>query len=70
MRWLPRNEHNVERVIRVVAGVGLLSLVFVGPQTWLGWFGLVPLVTGLMGSCPLYTLLGINTCPMEDRKPG
>ena len=62
---LPRNEHSVERVVRVALGLGLLSIVFVGPQTPWGWIGLVPLATGLMGSCPLYTLLGWSTCPTK-----
>lgn len=59
---LPRNEHTVERVLRVVAGLVLLSLVFVGPQTYWGLVGIVPLATGLLGSCPLYTLFGVSTC--------
>lgn len=58
----PRNEHSVDRVIRVVVGLALLSLVWIGPQTPWGWVGLVPLVTGLVGSCPLYRLFGISTC--------
>jgi len=66
-KLLPQNEHNVERVLRVLVGAGLLSLVFVGPQTWWGLIGLVPLVTGLAGTCPLYTLLGFSTCPMTQR---
>jgi hypothetical protein len=65
-KLFPRNEAKIERVIRVVAGIGLLSLVFVGPQTPWGWIGVVPLATGLIGSCPLYTLLGISTCPMTE----
>lgn len=66
-KLFPQNEHNVERVVRVLVGAGLLSLVFVGPQTWWGLIGLVPLVTGLAGTCPLYTLLGFSTCPMTQR---
>ena len=62
---LPTNEHNVERVIRVVLGLVLLSLVFVGPQTAWGWLGIVPLATGIIGSCPLYTVFGFSTCPMK-----
>lgn len=58
----PRNEHTADRVIRVLAGAALLSLVWIGPQTAWGWVGLVPLVTGLVGSCPLYRLFGISTC--------
>ncbi len=57
-----KNEGKVDRVLRVVAGAALISLVFVGPQTMWGWVGAVPLVTGLIGSCPVYSLLGINTC--------
>jgi len=59
---LSRNEGNVDRALRVIAGIVLISLVFVGPQTVWGWVGLVPLVTGLVGTCPLYAALGINTC--------
>ena len=66
-RILPRNEHPIERVARVLVGVGVLSLVFVGPKTPWGWLGLVPIVTGLIGSCPLCTLLGLNTCPAKAR---
>lgn len=65
-KLFPRNEANIERVIRVVAGIGLLSLVFVGPQTPWGWIGVVPLATGLIGSCPAYTLLGFSTCPLKE----
>jgi len=64
----PRNEHLVDRVIRVVVGVALLSLVWIGPQTPWGWVGLVPLVTGLVGSCPLYRVFGISTCS-TDKHP-
>ena len=59
---LPRNEHALDRIIRLVAGLALLSLVWIGPQTPWGWVGLVPLATGLVGSCPLYRLFGISTC--------
>ena len=66
-KLLPNNEHPIERVIRVVAGAALLSLAFVGPQTPWGYIGIVPIATGLLGSCPLYTLFGISTCPMKSR---
>jgi len=55
------NEGNLDRVIRVLIGVALISLVFVGPRSWWGLVGLVPLGTGLFGFCPLYRLLGLNT---------
>ena len=61
-RLFPRNEHVIERGARVLAGIVLISLVFVGPQTPWGWIGLLPLATGLLGSCPLYTLFGVSTC--------
>ncbi len=56
-----QNEGLVDRAIRVVLGVGLLATVFVGPQTWFGWLGVVPLVTGVVGFCPLYRLAGVRT---------
>lgn len=56
------NVGKTERVIRVLAGLGLLSLVFIGPQTAWGWIGAVPLLTGLIGYCPAYSLVGFNTC--------
>jgi hypothetical protein len=65
MNLLPRNEHNVERIIRVLVGAGVLSLAFIGPATPWGWLGLIPIATGLIGSCPLYTLFGFSTCPMK-----
>ncbi len=60
-----KNEGTVDRVLRVIAGAALVSLVFVGPETPWGWIGLVPLVTGLVGNCPVYSLLGISTCPVK-----
>jgi hypothetical protein len=62
MNLFPDNEHTVERVIRVVAGMAVLSLLFAGPRTPWALLGLVPLLTGAIGSCPLYTLFGISTC--------
>ena len=58
---MKRNEGTLDRAVRIVLGLALLSLVFVGPQTWLGLVGLVPLVTGLAGFCPIYHLLGLRT---------
>ena len=57
-----RNVSGVDRVIRMLLGLGLLSLVFIGPQTVWGWVGLVPLLTGLLGYCPLYLLFGRKSC--------
>ena len=67
MKFLMRNEGVIDRVIRVILGLGLLSIIFIGPKTLWGLLGLVPLLTGLAGRCPLYTLLGIKTCPISKR---
>lgn len=67
---LVRNEGTVDRAVRVALGLVLLSLAFIGPKTPLGFIGLVPLATGLLGSCPLYTLFGISTCPMKTDNDG
>lgn len=61
-----RNEGTIDRVLRVVGGAALVSLVFIGPETPWGWIGVVPLVTGLLGNCPVYSLLGISTCPVKQ----
>ena len=63
---MSRNEGTLDRALRVILGLGLLSLVFVGPQTLWGLVGIVPLVTGLVGVCPIYSVLGIRTCPMKN----
>jgi hypothetical protein len=62
---MPRNEGTIDRALRVILGLVLIALVFVGPQTAWGWIGIVPLVTGLVGFCPLYRVLGMNTCPTK-----
>jgi hypothetical protein len=59
---MTQNIGNLERVIRAVVGVVLIALVFVGPETPWGWIGVIPLVTALVGWCPPYAMLGINTC--------
>ncbi|HUM03330.1 MAG TPA: DUF2892 domain-containing protein [Thermoanaerobaculia bacterium] len=56
------NIHPVERVIRGVVGLFILSLVVWGPKSAWGLLGILPLATALSGWCPPYTLLGINTC--------
>ena len=62
---MPTNEGTIDRALRIIVGLGILSLVFVGPQTPWGWIGVVPLVTGLVGYCPAYSIFGLNTCPMK-----
>lgn len=60
-----KNEGNLDRGLRVVVGLAVLSLVVVGPKSLWGLVGLVPLLTGLVGFCPVYRLFGLNTCPLK-----
>ena len=56
------NVGSVDRVFRIVLGLVLTALVFVGPQTPWGWLGIIPLATGLLRTCPAYSIFGLNTC--------
>lgn len=56
-----------DRIIRAVVGLGLIGLVFFGPETPWGWLGLVPLLTALVGFCPAYRLVGLSTCRSAAR---
>jgi hypothetical protein len=64
---LRTNVGGLDRILRIVAGIVLLALGWFGPLGWWGLIGLVPLATGLMSTCPLYTILGLNTCPLSQR---
>lgn len=59
---MTKNVGTIDKALRVILGIGLLSLVLVGPQTWWGLIGLVPLATVAMSWCPVYSLFGISTC--------
>jgi phosphatidylglycerophosphate synthase len=61
-RMAMKNVGAADRAVRVVIGLVLIALVFVGPKTPWGWIGLIPLLTGLISFCPLYRVLGIRTC--------
>lgn len=67
-KLFPKNVHPVERGIRILLGLGVLSLVVIGPRTPWGLIGIVPLLTGILGDCPLYTVLGFSTCPRNNLK--
>ncbi len=58
---MSKNEGTIDRILRIIGGIVLLSLTVVGPETPWGYIGLVPLLTGLVGYCPLYSILGICT---------
>ena len=63
------NEGSIDRGLRVVLGLGLLSLTLFGPQTLWGLVGLVPLATGAIGFCPLYRLIGLSTTGEAKAQP-
>ena len=62
------NVGGIDRVLRIVVGVVLIALAATNTVGWWGWLGVVPLLTGLMGACPSYRLLGLNTCPLKKSK--
>lgn len=61
------NLGGIDRTIRIIAGVALIAMVFVGPQTPWGYVGAVPLLTGLIGFCPAYCPLGLSTCRLPKK---
>jgi hypothetical protein len=65
MSLFQHNVGGVDRALRIALGIALLSLTMLGPKTAWGYLGLIPLMTGLVGFCPLYRLLGMSTCPVE-----
>jgi hypothetical protein len=60
------NEAGWDRMVRVLAGLVLIGLAATQTVGWWGWLGIIPLVTGAIGWCPLYTVLGLNTCPVRQ----
>jgi hypothetical protein len=67
---MTRNIGIIDRAIRAIVGLVAISLVFIGPQTAWGWLGLVPLATAIVGWCPPYALLGINTSTATRKVEG
>lgn len=59
------NEAGWDRTLRIVIGLVAISLVFVGPKTMWGLLGIIPLATGVTGSCLLYSVMGVSTCPTK-----
>ena len=65
------NVGTADRVVRVLVGLALIAfaLGWIAPGTgwnWLGWIGIVPILTALVGNCPAYSLLGVSTCPLRN----
>ena len=61
------NVGGIDRILRIVAGLALIALTLAGTIGAWGWIGIVPLLTGLFRTCPLYSILGMNTCPLDKR---
>ncbi|MBT3178083.1 MAG: DUF2892 domain-containing protein [Desulfobacula sp.] len=59
---MKQNIHNIERIVRIIIGLVILSLVFIGPKSLWGLIGIMPIFTGVTGWCPPYQVLGISTC--------
>jgi hypothetical protein len=62
---MTKNEGTLDRALRIVAGLVLLALAATGTVGSWGWIGVVPIVTGAIGWCPLYSVLGIRTCAVR-----
>ena len=60
------NVGGIDRILRIVLGAALILWAIMGGPVW-AWIGVVPLATGLIKVCPLYPLLGMNTCPLENK---
>lgn len=65
---LKSNVGGIDRILRIVAGIVLIALTLMGVIGMWGWIGIVPLATGLFRTCPVYSLLGFNTCPVSTSK--
>jgi hypothetical protein len=61
------NVGGIDRLLRIVVGLALIALAAFGMVGWWGYLGVIPLATGLFRFCPAYTLLGMNTCPLNKR---
>jgi hypothetical protein len=67
---MKQNVGNIDRIVRIVAGLAILSLIFIleGNARWWGLVGLAPIFTGLTRWCPAYSPFGISTCSAEEKK--
>ncbi|HOP90754.1 MAG TPA: DUF2892 domain-containing protein [Ottowia sp.] len=61
------NVGGIDRILRIVVGIVLIGLAATGTVGWWGWLGVVPLATGLFRFCPMYRLLGMSTCPVQNK---
>ena len=59
------NVGGIDKILRIVVGIALIAMAALGVVGTWGWIGVIPLLTGLLGTCPAYSLLGMNTCPLK-----
>jgi hypothetical protein len=59
---MKNNMGSIDRALRIIVGLILVGLALTGVVGWWGWLGIVPIVTGALGSCPAYSILGVNSC--------
>ncbi len=67
MNLLKNNVGKIDRIIRIVVGILLIGNVFYALQHPVGWLGVILIVTGIIGKCPLYSLIGINTKSLSEK---
>ena len=65
---MTKNVGGIDRILRIVVGLVLIALAATGTVGWWGWLGVIPLATGLFRVCPAYSLLGMNTCPLDGKR--
>jgi Protein of unknown function (DUF2892) len=68
-----QNVGAVDRVVRIIVGLLLIAYaipVWFAPSNWnwIGWIGVIPLLTGVFGNCPVYTFIGLSTCPARSKQ--
>ena len=67
MNLFKNNVGKTDRIIRVVVGIILVGNVYYGVQHLIGWLGIILIVTGIAGKCPLYSIIGINTKSLSEK---
>ena len=60
------NVGGIDRILRIVVGLVLIALAATGTVGWWGWIGIVPVITGALGNCPVYSIIGVNTCGKKN----
>lgn len=60
------NVGGIDKILRIVVGIALVAWAILGGPVW-AWIGVLPILTGVMGWCPAYTLIGLNTCPLKKK---